>query len=94
MTSCLGEPDEDMYDVPSDESGGGLETSLFGKIYFSNKDSTVLFLRFDMLMMTTHVKTHKLLQVCKQVVTNLFTKCQQVVFALLVRSNNKFGTSC
>ena len=23
----------------------------------------------------THVKTHKLLQVCKQVVTNLFTSC-------------------
>ena len=29
-----------------------------------------------------HVKTHKLLQVCKQVVPNLFTSCQQVVFAL------------
>jgi acetyl-CoA carboxylase beta subunit len=43
----------------------------------------------------THVKTHKLLQVCKQVVTNLFTSCQQVVFALLVSSCcNKFGTSC
>jgi hypothetical protein len=26
-----------------------------------------------------HVKTHKLLQVCKQVVTNLFTSCSQVV---------------
>jgi hypothetical protein len=35
---------------------------------------------------STHVKTHKLLQVCKQVVTNLFTSCQQVVFALLVPS--------
>jgi hypothetical protein len=34
----------------------------------------------------THVKTHKLLQVCKQVVTDLFTSCQQVVFALLVPS--------
>jgi hypothetical protein len=34
----------------------------------------------------THVKTHKLLQVCKQVVTNLFTSCRQVVFALLVPS--------
>ena len=32
------------------------------------------------------VKTHKLLQVCKQIVTNLFTSCQQVVFALLVPS--------
>jgi hypothetical protein len=43
----------------------------------------------------THVKTHKLLQVCKQVVTNLFTSCQQVVFALLDPSCcNKFGTSC
>jgi hypothetical protein len=31
-----------------------------------------------------HVKTHKLLQVCKQVVTSLFTSCRQVVFALLV----------
>ena len=35
---------------------------------------------------STHVKTHKLLQVCKQVVTSLFTSCQQVVFALLVLS--------
>ena len=43
----------------------------------------------------THVKTHKLLQVCKQVVRNLFTSCQQVVFALLVPSCcKKFGTSC
>jgi flagellar biosynthesis component FlhA len=43
----------------------------------------------------THVKTHKLLQVCKQVVTNLFTSCRQVVFALLVPGCcNKFGTSC
>jgi hypothetical protein len=41
----------------------------------------------------THVKTHKLLQVCKQVVTNLFTSCRQVGFALLVPSCcNKFGT--
>ena len=32
----------------------------------------------------TRIKTHKLLQVCKQVVTSLFTSCQQVVFALLV----------
>ena len=43
----------------------------------------------------TRVKTHKLLQVCKQVVTSLFASCQQVVFALLVPSCcNKFGTSC
>ena len=42
-----------------------------------------------------HVKTHKLLQVCKQVVTNMFTSYQQVVLALLVPSGcNKFGTSC
>ena len=34
----------------------------------------------------TPVKTHKLLQVCKQVVTSLFTSCQQIVFALLVPS--------
>ena len=34
----------------------------------------------------TRVKTHKLLQVCKQVVTSLFTSCQQVVFAPLVPS--------
>ena len=33
-----------------------------------------------------HVKTHKLLQVRKQVVTSLFTSCSQVVFALLVPS--------
>jgi hypothetical protein len=40
-------------------------------------------------------KTHKLSQVCKQVVTNLFTSCRQVVFALLVPSCcNKFGISC
>ena len=38
------------------------------------------------LVLTTRVKTHKLLQVCKQVVTSLFTSCQQVVFALLVPS--------
>ena len=36
---------------------------------------------------TTRVKTHKLLQVCKQeLVASLFTSCQQVVFALLVPS--------
>ena len=31
-------------------------------------------------------KNAKLLQVCKQVVTSLFTSCQQVVFALLIPS--------
>jgi hypothetical protein len=42
----------------------------------------------------THVKTHKLLQVCKQVVTNLFTSCRQVVFALLVPNLlQQLGTS-
>jgi hypothetical protein len=46
-------------------------------------------------MYISRVKTHKLLQVCKQVVTSLFTSCQQVVFALLVPSCcNKFVTSC
>ena len=51
--------------------------------------------RFLRLYYITHVKTHKLLQVCKQVVTNLFTSCRQVVFALFVPSCcNKFGTSC
>ena len=34
---------------------------------------------------STRVRTHKLLQVCEQIVTNLFTSCQQVVFALFVR---------
>jgi hypothetical protein len=29
-------------------------------------------------------KTHKLLQVCKQVATNLFTSCRQLVLVLLV----------
>ena len=38
------------------------------------------------VVFATRVKTHKLLQVCKQVVTSLFTSCQQVVFALLVPS--------
>ena len=43
----------------------------------------------------THIKMHKLLQVCKQLVANLFTSCRQVVFALLVPScRNKFETSC
>ncbi len=49
--------------------------------------------------MATRVKTHKLLLVCKQVVTNLFTSCQQVVFALLVpmllqQVWNKLLTTC
>ena len=48
---------------------------------------------------TTHVKTHKLLQTCKQVVTSLFTSCSQDVFALLVPNLleqvwNKLLTNC
>jgi hypothetical protein len=44
---------------------------------------------------TIQLKIYKLLQVCKQVVTNLFTSCRKVVFALLVPSYcNRFGTSC
>ena len=47
----------------------------------------------------THVKTHKLLQTCKQVVTTLFTSCSQDVFALLVPNLleqvwNKLLTNC
>jgi hypothetical protein len=43
----------------------------------------------------SHVKTHKLLQVCTQVVANLFTSCRHVVFALLFPSCcDKFATSC
>jgi uncharacterized membrane protein len=38
-----------------------------------------------------HVKIHKLLQDCKQVITNMFTSCRQVAFTLLV--NAKFVTS-
>jgi hypothetical protein len=44
---------------------------------------------------TCYRSANKLLHVCKQVVTYLFTSCRQVVFALLVPSCcNKFGTSC
>ena len=47
----------------------------------------------------TRVKTHKLLRVCKQVVTSLFTSCQQVVnklcsHCLFLVCCDKFGTSC
>ena len=61
-----------------------------------NKGSVITVLQIVAIPFpTTHVKTHKLLQVCKQVVTNLFTNCRQVVFALLVPSCwNKFGTRC
>ena len=44
---------------------------------------TIKFTSKCMLSVGTHVKTHKLVQVYKQVVTNLLTSCQQVMFALL-----------
>jgi hypothetical protein len=66
--------------------------------YSKNYERSGLFAKISLErseISLTHVKTRKLLQVCKQVVTNLFTSCQQVVFALLVPSCcNKFGTSC
>ena len=41
------------------------------------------------------VKTHKFLQVSKQVVTSVFTSCQRIVFALLVQvCHDKLATSC
>ena len=44
---------------------------------------------------TTHVKLHKLFQICKQVVTKLLSSRYQDVFALLVLSCcDKSGTSC
>jgi hypothetical protein len=44
---------------------------------------------------TTHVKTRKLLQVCKQVVTRFLPSQYQDVFALLVPSCcDKSGTTC
>jgi hypothetical protein len=43
----------------------------------------------------THIKTWKLLQICKQVVTRLLSSRYQDVFALLVLSCcDKSGTSC
>jgi hypothetical protein len=49
----------------------------------------------DELQYTCKNACHKLLQVCKQVIANLFTSSGQVVFALLVPTCcNKFGTSC
>jgi hypothetical protein len=57
-------------------------------------DTTGTLLTYTMYFSRARVKAHKLLQVCKLVVTNLFTSCRQVVFALLVPSCcNKFGTS-
>ena len=42
-----------------------------------------------------HVKTHKLLKICKQVVTRLLSSRYQDVFVLLVPSCcDKSGTSC
>ena len=47
------------------------------------------------IMPYTHVKTHELLQICKQVVTRLLSRQYQDVFALLVPSCcDKSGTSC
>ena len=53
----------------------------------------------QLFSLSTHVKTHKLLQTCKQVVTSLFTSCSQDVFALLVPNLleqvwNKLLTNC
>ena len=47
---------------------------------------TLFPIYLSLFIVSTRVKTHKLVQVCKQVVTSLFTSCQQVVFALLVPS--------
>ena len=50
-------------------------------------------IRYDNLY--THIKTCKLLQICKQVVTRLLSSRYQDVFALLVPSCcDKSGTSC
>ena len=51
------------------------------------------YLQFDstnhlLFSLYTHVKTHKLLHVCKQVVTNLFTNCRQVVVKSLEQAVN------
>jgi hypothetical protein len=56
----------------------------------------LLQLCIELTGLDTHVKTHGLLQVSKQVVTHLFTSCRQVVFASFVPSCcNKFVvTSC
>ena len=43
---------------------------------------SALKITIDKNLIYTCVKTHKLLQVCKQVVTGLFTSCQQVVTGL------------
>ena len=60
-------------------------------------DQAIVIIALDLLC--THVKTHKLLQTCKQVVTSLFTSCSQDVFALLVPNLleqvwNKLLTNC
>ncbi len=65
----------------------------------STKSQTVAWTQWHEGITTTRVKTHKLLHVCKQFVTNLFTSCQQVVFALLVSMLlqqvwNKLSTTC
>ena len=78
--------------IGSNSSDVGLDWSLdvpFSS-WISRHHHHVLFEMKEIFLLamseTTRVKTHKLLQVCKQVVTSLFTSCQQVVFALLVPS--------
>jgi hypothetical protein len=47
------------------------------------------------LFMTNYLGVCEMRVICKQVVTNLFTSCRQVLFALFVPSCcNKFGTNC
>jgi hypothetical protein len=51
--------------------------------------------KFLYLLPCTHTHTSCHRSACKQVVTNLFTSCRQVGFALFVSNCcNKFGTSC
>ena len=57
----------------------------FYRLKFLNKNHNNQIDYADLVVMYTH-ETQKLLQVCKKVVTSLFTSCQQVVFVLLVPS--------
>jgi hypothetical protein len=47
------------------------------------------YIRLGWFRRATHITTHKLLQVCKQVVTNVFTSCQQVVLVPSCRNKLK-----